>query len=274
MANKSPENSEFDELPSPEDFCLTVPIYDEFRYNIDESNPFFGLEHFKGSLDCYCHGCGRHTVFNKMGEPNYREHHHRRNYILSLWFSCSRDQNHQACFIFHSNDGILKKIGQFPSLADLATPDLQKYRPVLGNDGFRELTRAVGLASHGVGVGAFVYLRRRFESLIEKAREEASKEKDWDEETYQRARMDEKISILKNHLPTFLVQNRSLYGIMSVGVHTLSENECLEAFPIVRVGIELMLDEHLERHAREKKIAAATKGISALGKSLKENETT
>ena len=117
-------------------------------------------------------------------------------------------------------------------------------------------------------------MRRIFESLIDKAIQEANSEQDWDDEAFQKARMDEKISILKHHLPDFLVENRSLYGIMSVGVHTLSEADCLEAFPIVRVGIELMLDEQLEKHAREKKIAAATKGISALGKSLKENRTT
>jgi len=112
-------------------------------------------------------------------------------------------------------------------------------------------------------------LRRIFESLIHKAREEAAKEQDWDDQAFEKERMDEKILKLNNHLPQFLVENRSLYGIMSVGVHTLSESECLEAFPVVRVGIELILDEHLERYTREKKIAAATKGISALGATLK-----
>lgn len=213
-------------------------------------------------------------MFNRMGEPKYREHHHSHNYIFLLWFSCSRDQNHQACFIFHSHQGILQKIGQHPSLADLAVPNLQKYRSVLGDEGFRELTRAVGLAAHGVGVGAFVYLRRIFETLIEYARQSASAEPGWDEAAFENARMDEKISILRQHLPKFLVDNRALYGIMSMGVHTLSEVRCLEAFPVVRVGIELMLDERLEQLGREKKIAAAAKSISALGSSLKGNEAT
>jgi hypothetical protein len=75
--------------------------------------------------------------------------------------------------------------------------------------------------------------------------------------------------MLTQHLPKFLVENRKLYGIMSVGVHTLSEAECLDAFPIVLVGIELMLDEHLEKHAREKKITEAGLKISALGTTLK-----
>jgi hypothetical protein len=268
MTEKKSEKEVFDPLPSPQDFCLTVPLYEGFRFNKDESNPFFGLEHFKESLDCYCPGCGRHTVFNRMGEAQYREHHHGSNYIFILWFACSRNQSHRSCFIFRSHQGLLQKIGQHPSLADLATPDLQKYRPILGDEGFRELTRAIGLASHGVGVGAFVYLRRIFEFLIEKASKEAAKEQNWDATTFEGARMDEKIAILKHHLPQFLVQNRALYGIMSIGVHTLSESKCLEAFPAVRIGIELILDEHLERHTREKKIASATKGISALGTAL------
>jgi len=84
--------------------------------------------------------------------------------------------------------------------------------------------------------------------------------------------MDEQIAILKLHLPKFLVDNRKLYGIMSMGVHTLSEAECLEAFPVVRVGIELILDEHLEQQAREKKIATATRNISTLKSVLKRDE--
>ena len=168
----------------------------------------------------------------------------------------------------------MQKIGQYPSLADLAVPDLQKYRSVLGDEGFRELTRAVGLASHGVGIGAFVYLRRIFEALIEKARQQAVAESGWDEAAFENARMDEKIALLKQKLPRFLVDNRALYGIMSIGVHTLSEARCLEAFPVVRVGIELMLDEHLERIDREKKIAAAKKNISALESTLKGSEAT
>ncbi len=81
--------------------------------------------------------------------------------------------------------------------------------------------------------------------------------------------MEDKIEMLTQHLPKFLVENRKLYGIMSVGVYTLSEADCLAAFPVVRVGIELMLDEQLEKYAREKKITEAGLKISALGTTLK-----
>jgi len=269
MAEKKSPDSEFDQLPSPQDFCLTVPLYKQFRFDKDQESPLYALEAYAGTLDCFCHGCGRHTVFNRLGMLGSGSFTHLNNNVFLLLFACSRDKNHKTIFVFRSHQGILAKIGQYPSIADLDTPDLQKYRSVLGDEGLRELTRAVGLVSHGVGVGAFVYLRRIFETLIERARQAATSEPGWDESAFANAHMDEKIVMLKHHLPKFLVENRALYGIMSVGVHTLSEAECLAAFPVVRVGIELILDEHLEEHTREKKIAAATKGISALGSALK-----
>ena len=166
--------------------------------------------------------------------------------------------------MFRAHRGVLQKIGQIPSLADLALPDLRKYRPVLGDDRHKELTRAIGLTTHGVGIGAFVYLRRVFESLIEEAHVTAKSEPNWDEAAYSRGRMDEKIAMLKELLPAFLVQNRGLYGILSVGVHTLSEEECLAAFPAVKLAIELILDELLEEHERQAKLASAAKSIAAL----------
>lgn len=271
---KEGENDVFDELPSPEDFCLAVPLSDEFRYDKDRSNPFFAIEHFKGPLDCFCPGCNAHSVFNILREAKYNEHHHYRNYVFVLRFRCSRDESHQILFVFRSNDGVLQKIGQYPSIADFAATDLRKYRTVLGNEGSKELNRAVGLASHGVGVGAFVYLRRVFESQIEAAHKIAASGSVWDEESFLSSRMEEKILMLEPQLPEFLVKNRKMYGIMSVGVHKLTEAQCLEAYPIVWIGIELMLDEQLERLTRQKKIAEATKTISSLSQSLKESDET
>ena len=55
-----------------------------------------------------------------------------------------------------------------------------------------------------------------------------------------------------------------MYGILSKGLHELSEQECLEAFPVMRVGIELILDEKIEAAEREKKVSGVSKAISAL----------
>jgi hypothetical protein len=124
------ENEADDGLPTPQAFCLSVPLYKKFEFNKDASNPFFGIEHYKGTLDCYCEGCGRHSVFHRMDKADYREHHHQTNYLFNLSFGCSRDFSHRLFFIFRSHQGVLEKIGQYPSMADLDTPDLQKISSV------------------------------------------------------------------------------------------------------------------------------------------------
>lgn len=162
----------------------------------------------------------------------------------------------------------LFKIGQYPSIADISMPDLRKYREVLSKDKYKELNRGVGLITHGVGVGAFVYLRRIFEELIEESHKKLSTSVGWDEEVFQRSRMDEKIELLKTSLPSFLVESKKLYSILSKGIHELTEDECLEYFPTVKLGVELILDEKLEEKRRHDKIEQARKSISKIHSDL------
>jgi len=57
--------------------------------------------------------------------------------------------------------------------------------------------------------------------------------------------MEEKIQMLRSKLPSFLVEQRKVYGILSRGIHELSEQECLDNFPVVRNAIEIILDERI-----------------------------
>ena len=173
---------------------------------------------------------------------------------------------------YDKEKGIFQKIGQFPSIATFHINQIKKYDKVLSGNRLKEFTRAIGLAANGVGIGSFVYLRRIFEALIEEAHEKAKADNNWDEDTYQRQRMTEKIEMLKLHLPTFLVENKSLYGILSIGVHELKEKDCLEHFETVKIGIELILDEKVEQFEKDKKIAEAKQKISALTQKIKKEQ--
>lgn len=78
----------------------------------------------------------------------------------------------------------VRKIGQYPSAADLAFGSLDAAFNRELEDGWRrELGTAVGLQSHGVGIGSFVYLRRIFEALLEEAHQQALSDSNWSEET-------------------------------------------------------------------------------------------
>lgn len=118
--------------------------------------------------------------------------------IFETKFICTRDRNHIMGFYVHVTPDSISKVGQFPSLADLQSNHLKKYRKVLCDDKWRELSKSVGLHAHGVGVGAFVYLRRVFEHVIEQARITASKAPEWENDQFKSEKMSEKIKLLKD----------------------------------------------------------------------------
>jgi hypothetical protein len=164
---------------------------------------------------------------------------------------------------------ILIKIGQHPSVADLHISEIKKYNKLLTKEKLKEFTRAIGLAANGVGIGSFVYLRRIFEFLIQESYGKAIQDKKINEGDFQRARMDEKIELLKSYLPDFLVENKPIYSVLSLGIHELDENTCLAHFDTLRVGIEIILDEKIEELRKKEKIEMAKKKLSDLKGKIK-----
>ena len=138
---------------------------------------------------------------------------------------------------------MIQKVGQFPSFADIALDESKAYRQILNSDDAAELHKAIGLAAHGVGIGAFVYIRRIFERLIWKRFDEFKDQEGWKAEEFQNLRMVEKIEFLKGHLPAFLVSNKKIYSILSLGIHELTEQDCLAFFEVLRTTTTIILDE-------------------------------
>lgn len=254
------------EPPEPLHFLLKTPLYEIFEYNTDELEKGFDLYQFDEIFDCYCPECNGHSIFKAdYSAPRY--------YSADAWIDkgrfvisakCSRDTSHALFFLFEAKGQTIQKIGQLPSLASLHMHDVQKYSKVIEKEYFREFTKAIGLAAHGVGVGSFVYLRRIFETLIEEAHKKASLQDHWNENLYLQSRMGERIEMLAHELPDFLIKNKNMYGILSKGIHELSEQDCLNAFPIVKLGIEMILDERIVAKERAKKLEEATKAMQAL----------
>ena len=77
------KKAETDTLPSAQNLCLSIPLYEEFKFDNEKGNPFFGIEHFKGPLDLYCPECERHSVFTLMHEAKYSDRSHFNAYVFS-----------------------------------------------------------------------------------------------------------------------------------------------------------------------------------------------
>jgi hypothetical protein len=259
-------------LPPLSEILAESGLYKQYDISAIDSDFLNFLLLVSGSYDLYCLDCKRMSIFEKAPDdkpiavitptPNPKSfaktvslkkekesHHENRDIVIDL--VCSRNSAHRIKYFLRIEHDTLMKIGQYPSLADLQLQGLDKYNNVLEESERKEFARAIDLNANGIGIGAFVYLRRIFENLIEAAHKSAFNDADWDELSFQKGKAEDRIKSLKAHLPDLLVANASVYAILSKGIHSVSEQECLGYFNALKVGIELVLDEKIEIQRKE-----------------------
>lgn len=265
-----------------EELLVNKGLYDSVDITVDDLDEIEKCltkdEYAGNTIDCFCVHCATNRVFEYTnsevhedtgimrmsvfddGNPKVRrpkrEEQFRRylNKRYAMTYRCTRDRQHFIIFDLITTDDKIIKVGQYPSVADLVIPEIAKYKPVLGTQ-YREFSKAIGLFAHGIGIGSFVYLRRIIENLVFDKYNEVSENLEISNTEFMRLKFDEKIEALKPYLPEVLVANKNIYGIVSKGIHELSEGECREMFPYIKAGIELILDSLLaekERKSKEK----------------------
>ncbi len=250
-----------------------MPLYDKLELNSALEYKLVDVLRFSGKLDMFCVGCNKESTFigfdnltdyvpgvryssgsTRLMErvftlPKYFAH----KKVFTVKLKCSRNENHLMLFNFYIKENILIKIGQYPSLMDIAHHSLKKYKRLLGIDHYQEFNRAIGLAALNVGLGSFIYLKRIFDHLLEDAHKAIFANEKWNELEYLASPMQKRIGLLKNHLPAFLVEKRELFSILNKDVHELSEAECLKYFPLLQGAIEAILDDKLTEISRDQK---------------------
>lgn len=259
-----------------------IDISSEVKENID-SYISYDSEIEYDSIDLYCVECQQHSIFTpkNIGQltNEYRNHYTDGSAFLKgylpfgvISFECSRNKSHIAMMLIECIEDSIIKIGQYPAKADMDSPDWNRFSKIIPNKYLLDIKKAIGLATHGIGAGSYVYLRRVMEYLINEAYEGALMNEDISEDDYQKARITEKIVLLKEYLPKILVDNKEAYSILSKGVHELDENDCLDHFGLLSTTIELILDEMLSKKKQKEKEKSLKAGISKLHSQLKAKE--
>ena len=187
--------------------------------------------------------------------------------LMKLEYICSLNEEHHLDYIVLATDNSMMKIGQYPSIADLTFPELDAYKHVISKEDRKELGTAIGLFASGVGAGSYVYLRRILERLVYQAKEAAADA--IDNEMFEQARVAEKIKMLEGYLPDILVKNTTIYGILSKGIHELSEEECRKYFPVVKECIYQILGMWESERRKQADEVALNKALSAISSSIK-----
>lgn len=284
-------------IPEPNIFYLEFGLFNNIPFEEGEKINAFNVLYYKGTIDAHCPKCEKETVLESIdnypmvsydqfgnlknpyvpaqtGKHLKTSYYGKQKFVLKE-FKCTRcsaiHQFHFEVTTLDTNPNTfqIKKVGQCFSIADYQNHDVKKYRKVLGKEMYNEFSKSVGLFSHGVGIGSFVYLRRIIEIfVIQDAYDKESKKDEFNDEVYQKSRIKEKIDLLKNSIPEFLVSNKSLYGILSKGIHELSEKECLEIFPVLKTSIEYILDEIKAKKELEEKKHKLSEQIGKISTSL------
>lgn len=187
--------------------------------------------------------------------------------LMKLEYICSMDEKHHLDYIVLTTNNSMMKIGQYPSIADMTFPELDVYKHVISKEDRKELGTAIGLFANGVGAGSYVYLRRILERLVYKAKEAAADV--IDNEMFEQARVAEKIKMLEGYLPDILVKNTTIYGILSKGIHELSEEECRKYFPVVKECIYQILGMWESERRKQADEDALSKALSSISSSIK-----
>ncbi len=246
--DKNQENTKQNKLITKHQFYFDTPLY-EF-ISLDEIEKNF----MSGDVDGYNSISGFDTTFTidsaPLGDNNWNVFYGFRGIKLT----CKRKGNDVIRFLVIKGQDFVMKAGQYPSLADIQFAEIgKKYDKILDQTSLFEFKRAIGLAAHGTGVGSFVYLRRIFEKLIFQTFDNNKHALGVEEKDFNLKRMEDKVGLLKGYLPSQLVEMKSIYSILSKGIHELTEEECLAYFGPMKLSIELILDQKIEMDLKEKR---------------------
>lgn len=224
----------------------------------------------KDPFRCHCNGCQKESVF--IGEASKSLDFSNTISLRSLddgpeemtfdkRYICQLDSTHAITIGLRVTKAIIQKIGQFPSVADIKGAEYERYQKILGPSDYSDFKKANLLHSFSMDIGAFVYLRRIIENLVQTTyKDNASQIQSKD---FANLHFDQKVKVLGDYLPNFFTRNTAIYSLLSKGIHELSESECKDYYDTILNGTLMILDEKQAKEEIKKRKAAIEKGLQA-----------
>jgi len=247
------------------DFLENRPLYNElvipriFNKHITTSQTLREIEYMCPNCECMkpLHNDDDNLII-------YRFDPSKQNLMTFVAFTCVSCRNFSKSFLVKfeklEND-LLKvtKIGENPQKELPRSKVLSKFF----KDDKKEYNKAVVCLANGYGVAAFAYMRRIVENNINSLLDLIQEDMDKDSslalslaELKKTSPMSDKIRIANNALPDYLKPDGfnplgQIYGLLSDGVHSLTDNECLEKAENLQACIEYLISE-LAAHKQNK----------------------
>ena len=263
-----------------EEFLFSFSLYKEVHISTDNDLFFLhrtkNIDYFNPFIDEKTTFTHKTTTYSNpsisdrdimLGEKNLLEYEifFQVGGYCSFVMECARKHTPiYFAFFFDKEKSTLQKIGQYPSLATFEELNVRnEFKKIIQDEDANDLSKAIGLHAHGIGAGALVYLRRVFENIIFQTWAACKDTIGIPEDDFKQKRMNEKIEILKDHLPETITQNGNIYGLLSKGIHELDEDTCKNIFPVLKEIILTILEERKALEEKNLRKAELNKQLNA-----------
>lgn len=160
-------------------------------------------------------------------------------WYIEYYFTCTNNDKHKymmmICIELKDGKFIVRKIGQNPSMLTVKGFDFDKYKKFLNKiDAYEDYKKADLCNADHFYVGAYAYLRRIFEKMVVFYLGDIELKDD---------HMDTKIDAVKDNFdPRVKKMLKNLYGILSISIHELDEEQSKEYYTYLKAVIDMQLE--------------------------------
>ena len=213
------------------------------------------------TLDLYCPHCKANKTFVQSdwnfvdGLGGYIKDGSYRKNIRSLYYHCPTCKQ-SIFFLFHFDGNSIIKLAQYPSLYDVSRDELKKYQKnkLIDKDSFREIYKAETCASAGYYVAAYTYMRRVYETMLMSVFKNNQEVIGLSEDEFRRLHSDKKLEAIKDYLAIDDEIYLPLYGLLSAGIHAMSEEQCCEDYVVLKpILVEILAEQKAKQEKADKR---------------------
>lgn len=168
---------------------------------------------------------------------------------------------------FDKGEFTIRKVGQNPSMLTIKGFDFDKYKKQLDRiNAYEDYKKADLSNADHFYVGAYAYLRRIFEKLINWYIKENNIKLTDD-------RMETKIDSVKQYFdPRINKLLKNLYGILSSSIHELDEDESKDYYIYLKAIIDIQLEYEFTEEEKAKQSSDLSAVISKIENGLKKKK--
>ena len=209
------------------------------------------------TLDLHCPNCKENKTFVYIdwdcvqGLGQYQKGIEHNINMRSLYYKCPTC-GQSVFFLFYFDGTSIIKLAQYPSLYDVSRDELKKYQKneLIDKNSFKEIYKAETCASSGYYVAAYTYMRRVYETMLLSVFDQNKEEIGLTEDDFRKLHSDKKLEAIKDYLAIDDEIYLPLYGLLSAGIHAMTEEQCCEDYNVLK---PILLDILAEQKAKKEK---------------------